>query len=92
MDITFSPIRSDSVYLVEKRGDCLIIDGEEFDFVQLKEGETIPSDAISSDVILGEVSRANGVLKVNIIRPYTAASFGNCFPATVIGAQDGRIL
>lgn len=76
----------------EKRGDSLIINGEEFDFSPLLEGERLPMHAIKSDFMAGAVERHNGVLTIPIRFPVSdalASMIGIHGP--IIDAQDGPL-
>lgn len=76
----------------EKRGDSLIINGDEFDFSPLLEGERIPMNAIQSDFMAGAVERHNGVLIIPIRLPISellADTVG--IPGDIIDAPDGLL-
>lgn len=93
MNITLTPMRTDASLTLEKLGDSLIINGEEFDFSPLEEGQIIPKDAINSEWIADEVTRIEGHINVTIISPlkrgYTEES---AYPAPLLDAKDGVIL
>ena len=76
----------------EKRGDSLIINGDEFDFSPLLEGERIPMHAIQSDFMAGAVERHNGVLIIPIRLPVSeslASMIG--IPGPILDAPDGPL-
>lgn len=87
--------------VVSVQGDTLIINGEEFDFSPLQEGETLvnqssPEDerAISSDYIDKDVERKNGYIELIILLPVLwnspeSARFPN--PAVLVIEQNGSV-
>ena len=91
MQITFSPqARPPVVY--SRAGDILTIDGDAFDFTNLADGATLPAEAISSDMVVGDVSRIAGVLHLTLILPHgTNAPEATRFPAPLTLAGDGLV-
>ena len=87
--------------VVSVQGDTLIINGEEFDFSPLQEGETLvnqssPEDerAISSDYIDEDVERKDGYIELTILLPVLwnspeSARFPN--PAVLVIEQNGPV-
>lgn len=87
--------------VVSVQGDTLIINGEEFDFSPLQEGETLvnqssPEDekAISSDYIDKDVERKDGYIELTILLPILwnspeNARFPN--PAVLAIEQNGPV-
>lgn len=76
----------------EKRGDSLIINGDEFDFSPLLEGERIPMHAIQSDFMAGAVERHNGVLIIPIRLPVSEALASMIgIPGPILDAPDGPL-
>ena len=91
MHITFSPqLRPPVVY--SRAGDILTIDGEAFDFTNLPDGATLPASAISSDMVVGDVSRIDGVLHLTLILPHgTNAPEATRFPEPLTLAGNGLV-
>ena len=87
--------------VVSVQGDTLIINGEEFDFSPLQEGETLinwssseQKKAIASDYIEQNVERKDGCIELNILMPVfwnspESARFPN--PAVLVIEQDGSV-
>ena len=92
MKITLSPTRRDETLTASKAGDKLTLNGEEFDFGPLEEGETLPADAIDSPWIAGDVTRTDGVLHITLRLPHGAnAPEETRFPEPIIDPPDGEI-
>lgn len=70
MKFNFYAQRRDDELKIEVTGDVLIVNGEEFDFSYIGEGETLPHSAIASDTFLDDVTRTNGELTFGIIIPH----------------------
>ena len=93
MNIKLSPIRTDNPLKIEKLGDKLIINDEEFDFSPLEDGDTLPSEAIESNYIIGDVERIEGKLYLTILAPHGRdASEEERFPEPIEDVQDGIII
>lgn len=92
MHITFSPVRLDETLTASKAGDVLTLNGQAFDFTQLPEGATLPSEAIASDWIVGPVSRINGELHLTLRLPHGANPPQHvAFPEPIHVTEDGPI-
>lgn len=92
MKILFSPQRSDASLEVYVEGDALIINGESFDFSPLQEGDVLPNEAISSDVICSDVTRTDGHIVVQLILPHPEdASEAQRFPVPMIISDNGKV-
>lgn len=72
MIITFSPTRSDAQLNLSKTGDVITINGEAFDFSMLPDGALLPREAISSDWLVSDVERINGIIQFTMILPHGA--------------------
>ena len=92
MHITLSPTRRDETLTVSRNGDTLTLNGEEFDFGPLEEGETLPADAIDSPWITGDVTRTDGVLHLTLRLPHGAnAPEETRFPEPISDPPDGEV-
>lgn len=93
MNITFSPCRSDAELAMSVAGDVLTINGEDFDFSGVPNGATLPREAISCDMIAGDVERdGTGVLTVKMILPLGPdAPEAARFPDPMIDVPDGPV-
>lgn len=93
MHINLSPKRKDyPTLVVTKNGDTLSINGATFDFGQMPDGATMPSEAVDCEFIAGPVERIDGVLHITLLLPHGAdASEAVRFPVPIINPQDGPL-
>ncbi|MGF0237595.1 hypothetical protein ACQR3P_01730 [Rhodococcus sp. IEGM1300] len=92
MNILLSPFSSESVLEVKKNGDTLEINGEVFDFSPMKDGDTLPFFAITSEWITQDVERVDGQIQVTLRFPNPInASPEQRFPMPLLNAQDGPV-
>ena len=92
MKITLSPTRRDETLTASRDGDTLTLNGEEFDFSPIAEGETLPSDAIDIPWIIGDVTRIDGDLRLTLTLPHGSnAPRETRFPEPIIDPPDGEI-
>lgn len=92
MKITFSPTRMDDALELEKQGDVLIVNGDDFDFGDLDDDSVLPSDAIDSPWFIGDVRREAGQLSVELLLPHGPdAGRARLFPAPLEVTRDGPI-
>lgn len=92
MLINLSPIRMDETLILEKKGDVLIINGEEFDFSPLLEGATLPASSVSSAWVSGDLERAGGEISLNLTLPHGPnAPEETRFPVPIKVIVDGPI-
>jgi hypothetical protein len=94
MIIKLSPLRTDDTLEAVKSGDTLKINGEDFDFSQVGEGDTLPASAISSEWFArGAVDRINGALVLTLTLPIPwNYSPEQAFPVPLIGVPDGPVV
>ena len=91
MQIHFSPQRRDDSLVASVNGDILTVNGEQFDFASVSEGDTLPADAISSQFFSGPVERIGGVLHVTLLLPHGPnPSQAAAFPESVL-VLDGPV-
>lgn len=92
MLITLSPVRIDETLTATRAGDVLTLNGEAFDFGPLPEGATLPAEAITSDWIIGPVSRIDGELHLTLRLPHGPnPSQAVAFPKPLVVMVDGEI-
>ncbi|WCM48975.1 hypothetical protein OH720_18360 [Pseudomonas sp. WJP1] len=92
MNIMLSPNRRDDTLEVIKTGDVLTINGEDFDFSPVGEGDTLPADAISSGWFTGEVNRIDGAIELTLILPNPwNYSPEQAFPVPLLNVPDGPV-
>ncbi len=93
MQISFSPQRSDAALKVIKTGETLIINNKPFDFSVIPEGGILPAAGVDSDMVVGEVRREGGVLKLTLVLPHGPdPAPGVRFPEPLSDAEDGQIV
>jgi len=93
MIIKFSPQRRDDTLSLSKAGEVLTVNGKDFDFSRLGNGETLPGSAVDSDFICGDVERSDdGELIIPVILPHGAnPSHAVAFPDPVNVTDDGPV-
>ena len=92
MQLTFSPIRSDASLTLSRTGDMLCVNGVALDFAALPEGATLPSAAVDSPWIIGDVTRLDGVLHIALLLPHGADMSDDIrFPAPIALSGDGPV-
>ena len=92
MIINLSPIRDDNDLVVAVHGDILTLNGEDFDFGPLEEGDSLTTGAVASPLVVGEVTRLDGEIVVTILLPHGQyAQDAARFPAPVHVLEDGAV-
>lgn len=92
MIINLSPFRSDDSLTLSKAGDILTINGEEFDFSRMVDGDTLPLGSISSQWFGGPVDRIGTELQLTIRLPLPINySQAQAFPVPQVILRDGEI-
>lgn len=92
MILTLSPLRTDETLEVVKFGDVLRVNGEDFDFSPIGEGDTLNADAISSIWFSDKVERVNGELVLTLILPNPwNYSPEQAFPVQLLDVPDGPV-
>lgn len=91
--ISLSPQYSENTLELEKSGSILKINGIPYDFSSLNDGDEIPADAIDNDVIVGSITKDNGVVNLTILMPYNDIDAPEHirFPQPVLLAEDGEL-
>lgn len=88
-----SPQRRDDMLTVEKAGDVLSINGEQFDFSQVPDGGLLPQDAIDCEWIVSDVERVDGQLVLTLLLPHGPnASEAARFPEPLVDVPDGVVV
>ncbi|VVS92176.1 hypothetical protein [Desulfoluna spongiiphila] len=92
MIINLAPQRRANLLSIEKMGDALIINEVFYDFAPIPEGATLPSVAIKSDFIVGDVVRKNGEIELTIFLPHGAnPRLEQVFPQPIVIHDDGKV-
>ncbi len=90
MRIILAPCRMDATLSLSKSGDVLTINGTDFDFSGIPDGNRLPQEGISSPFV--QEVRRGGELQVTIILPIGAdASEDQRFPAPIENVPDGAV-
>ena len=93
MNIVLVPTRTDDTIEVFKSGDILTLNGEDFDFSQIGEGDSLPSSAIDSPWFIGEQVRVGGDLVLTMFLPNPwNYSQEQAFPVPLVGVPDGKVI
>lgn len=92
--ITLSPQFSDAQLTLVKSGSILAINGIEYDFSPLSNGDEIPSDAITDENIIGNITKNNGIINITVRMPYSDADAPESvrFPQPINLIEDGEIV
>lgn len=93
MKINLFPWRGDDLLEVFRAGAVISLNGEEFDFSQMADGDTLPADAISSPWFAGQVDNVGGELELTLILPLPANySPEQAFPVPLVITADGPVV
>ena len=92
MIIKFNPIRTDDQVSYLVRGDMLMINGEQFNFSRVEEGDVLPQSAVSSGWMAGDVTRVNGEIELTLLLPNPwNYSQEQAFPVPIHMTVDGVV-
>ncbi|MCL6285252.1 hypothetical protein M3P21_17120 [Ruegeria sp. 2012CJ41-6] len=92
MYITFTPVRRHDRLTIEKSGDVLTINGEDFDFSPIPEGATLPRTAVTCDWLASDVERHDGHIHLTLCLPHgPSAPSETLFPVPVRMTGDGQV-
>lgn len=93
MKILLSPQRRDDTLEVIKNGDVLKVNGKDFDFSPVGEGDTLPRQAIDSLWFVGDIERVNGELILTLLLPNPRDySQEQAFPVPLVNVMDGPVV
>ena len=93
MHITLSPIRMDATLTASLVGDVLTLNDDVLDFGPLPDGATLPAEAISSEWVVGDVSRIDGVVHLTLRLPHGPnPRQAVAFPVPINVTRDGPIV
>lgn len=92
MNIILSPQAYADSLTLSKAGDVLTMNGDEFDFSFIEEGDVLPSDAVECKWLVSDVTRTDGAINLSLILPIGPnASDAARFPEPILNAPDGDI-
>lgn len=93
MKINLSPQRRDDTLTVVKAVNKLTVNGEEFDFSFMSDGDVIPQSAIDSAWFAGPVTNTAGELELTLVLPLGAnPTPEQSFPAPLLNVPDGPVV
>ncbi|MGU3577107.1 hypothetical protein ACLBWZ_16450 [Brucellaceae bacterium C25G] len=92
--ITLSPQYSNAILTVVKSGNVLTINGTPYDFTPLNDGDEIPSEAITNDLIIGGITKREGVVSITMVMPYSNINAPEHirFPVPIMLVEDGEVI
>ncbi|TBN49188.1 hypothetical protein [Pseudomonas sp. BGI-2] len=92
MRIKLSPLSTDETLAVVKQGDCLTVNGEDFDFSPMENGDTLPRSAILSQWFVGDVDKVSGelILTLQLPNPWNYSP-EQAFPVDLVDVPDGPV-
>lgn len=70
MFVTLSPIRMDATLALHRAGDTLSVNGLAFDLAALPEGGRLPREAVGCDLLVSDVTRTGGRLRLTLLLPH----------------------
>jgi hypothetical protein len=92
MNIILSPQRREEALEIFKKGEVLTINGEDYDFSPMSEGDTLPADATTCPWLVGNIEKQDGHLSVTVILPIPFNySQEQAFPEPIMDAPDGLV-
>jgi hypothetical protein len=92
MIINLSPFRSDEALTVIKSGDVLTLNGENFDFSRMADGDTLPLGAVDSQWFGGPVDRVGADLLLTLRLPLPMNySQEQAYPVPLANVPDGEV-
>ncbi|WP_397448113.1 hypothetical protein [Pseudomonas sp. NA-150] len=93
MRIRLAPQRRDDSLEVVRAGDTLLINGETFDFSQMRDSDTLPQGAIQSRWFVSDIDKADGELTLTLLFPNPwNYSPEQAFPADLVDVPDGPVV
>lgn len=92
MIINLSPQNRPNSAVYVKAGDTISVNGEVFDFSRMRDGDTLPKEAISSDWFGGDVERVGEYIVLTLTSPLPPNySQEQAFPSPVVMHGDGIV-
>lgn len=93
MRIFLSPQRRDDTLDVSRTGAVLTVNGEDFDFSRMVDGDTLPAGAINSPWFVGQVDNIGGELELTLLFPLPANySPQQAFPVPIENVPNGPVV
>ena len=93
MVIYLYPVRLEESLVVFKQGQTLTVNGEQFDFSPMEDGDSLPAIAVSSKWFTGNIDHVAGNLSLTLILPIPANfSPEQAFPLPLTDVPDGPVV
>lgn len=92
MKINLSPQVRPGTIEVVRFGDVVVVNGTEFDFSLVGDGDTLPAGAVNSEWFVGTVERVGAELELTLLLPLPPNySQEQAFPMPIIMMGDGHV-
>ncbi|TPM39390.1 hypothetical protein FJ951_27170 [Mesorhizobium sp. B2-2-3] len=92
MRISFAPQRRDDALALAKSGDVLTVNGEQFNFNGLSDGDAIKVEDIPCEFIVGNVTKIAGEVHVTIVLPHgPSPEVWQTCPGDIENVPDGTV-
>lgn len=72
MKIKLSPVRADAQLTATISGDTLTVNNQVLDFAPLLEGASLPSEAVDTEWLQGNITRIDGEIHLTLLLPHGA--------------------
>lgn len=88
--IMLSPIRSDMVLSVSRKGETLIVNGQRIACAALMEGDRIALDTVGCEMLVSDIVATQGAIRLTLLFPHgPGAPEGLLFPDPLTLTKDG---
>ncbi len=95
MKIKLSPVRADARLIATVSGDALTVNNQVLDFAPLPDGASLPSEAVDTEWLQGNITRIDGEIHLTLLLPHGAnAPYETRFPEayhTPITVLEGEV-
>ena len=92
MKVNLSPQVRPGTLEVVRFGDVLVVNGTEFDFSAMGDGDTLPAGAVLSEWFVGPVDRVGAELELTLLLPLPPNySPEQAFPMPIITLENGLV-
>ena len=92
MKVNLSPQVRPGTLEVVRFGDVVVVNGTEFDFSAMGDGDTLPAGAVLSEWFVGPVDRVGAELELTLLLPLPPNySPEQAFPMPIITLENGLV-
>ena len=92
MKVNLSPQVRPGTLEVVRFGDVVVVNGTEFDFSAMGDGDTLPAGAVLSEWFVGPVDRVGAELELTLLLPLPPNySAEQAFPMPIITLVNGLV-